>query len=714
LEIAILAVLFAAIVVWLIAAARENGAGGITYSQAIRFTLLRFFLGIRCSGFDPRSESRGPLVYCLLAQSRLDIHILRAFLPAQTFHIDASADGDTTHALPQFRSVMAGQGIGCLYLPPQVEASAATMRLLEEAGAAAREVGARIVPVFLRGTRFSLLSLWSPDEAPRSLLPQVTITAAPELSLAAHHDDGYSTAMLDGMARAKFDSVNVTATLFETLVAAARLHGPAREIVEDALGSRLSYRKLLIGARALGVRIAAVTRPGAPVGLMLPNSTGLIVTMFAILSGGRVAALLNYTAGPSSVVSALATANISTVLTSKSFIEKADLGDLIDRIRHAGVKVVHVEDLRDGIGFLARIGALLMWRRPLAARTAGEPAVILFTSGSEGTPKGVVLTSRSLVANAAQADCRVDFSCRDTLFNVLPLFHSFGLLGGAFLPLFHGVRLFLYPSPLHYKLIPTVARKAAPTVMFGTDTFLNGYARAAKAGDFDSLRMIVAGAEAVKPETRKMYRDRFGALIVEGYGMTEASPVVAVNSSTFFRDGTVGRLLPGMEMRVDPVEGIEDGGRFLIAGPNLMLGYLKDDRPGVIQPREGAWHDTGDIVSVDGDGFITIKGRAKRFAKIAGEMISLGAVEMMVKQLWPEADHAAIAVPDRRRGERIVLVTTQMPARKDEIIAYSRRYGATEMMIPDDIVNVETLPVLGSGKVDYAAAGRLVAGHAVG
>jgi acyl-[acyl-carrier-protein]-phospholipid O-acyltransferase/long-chain-fatty-acid--[acyl-carrier-protein] ligase len=713
LETAILAVLFAAIVAWLIAAAREKGAGGITYSQAIRFTLYRFFLGIRHFGFDPKLESRGPLVYCVPAQSRLDTYILRAFLPAQTFQVDASQGGDTTHALTLFKSVMAGQGIACLYLPPQIEASSATMQLLEDAGTAAREANARIVPIFLRGTRFSLFSLLSREQAPRSLLPQVTITAGPEFSLAGNHDDGYSTAMVDGMARAKFDSVNLKVTLFEALVAAARLYGPSREILEDALGSRLTYGKLLIGVRALGVRLAADSKPGAAIGLMLPNSSGIVVALFAILSGGRVAALLNYTAGTASVLSALSTGNIGMVLTSNSFIEKADLGELVERIRQAGVKVVNIEDVRDAITRMEKAKAFLFWRRRLVARNAEDPAVILFTSGSEGTPKGVVLSSRSFMANAAQVDSRIDFSCTDTLFNVLPLFHSFGLLGGAFLPLFYGVRLFLYPSPLHYKLIPTVARKVAPTVMFGTDTFLNGYARAAKDGDFDSLRMIVAGAEAVKPETRKMYRERFGALIVEGYGMTECSPVVAVNSSTFSRDGTVGRLLSGMEMRIDPVEGIEEGGRLHVSGPNLMLGYMKDDRPGVLQLRDGNWHDTGDIVSVDTDGFIAIKGRAKRFAKIAGEMISLGAVEMMVKQLWPEADHAAIAIPDKRRGERIVLITTQSPARKDELIAYSKRYGATEMMIPDDIVNVDAIPVLGSGKVDYAATSRLVASPAV-
>lgn len=712
-ETAILAILFAAIVVWLVAAAREKGAGGITYSQAIRFTLFRFILGVRHAGFDPRLESRGPLVYCLLAQSRLDIIILRAFLPAQTFKVDASQGGDTASVMTLLRSVIAGQGIACLYLPPRVEASAETMAMLEDVGAVAREANARIVPIFLRGTRFSLSSLWSREAAPRSLLPQVTITAGPAFSLATHHDDGYATAMLDGMARAKFDAVNLQVTLLQALVAAAKLYGPSRAIVEDALGSKLTYRRLLIGARALGARIAADSRPGASIGLLLPNSTGIVVALFAILSGGRVAALLNYSAGSAAIVSALSTGNIATVLTSKAFIEKADLGELVERIRQAGAKVVHVEDIRDSIGWMAKARAFLLWRRPLASRKPDDPAVILFTSGSEGAPKGVVLSSRSFVANAGQVDCRIDFSCTDTLFNVLPLFHSFGLLGGAFLPLFYGVRLFLYPSPLHYKLIPAVARKVAPTAMFGTDTFLNGYARAAKDGDFDSLRMIVAGAEAVKPETRKMYLDRFGALIVEGYGMTECAPVVAVNSSTFGRDGTVGRLLTGMEMRIDPVEGIEEGGRLHVSGPNLMLGYLKDDRPGVLQLRDGPWHDTGDIVAVDADGFIAIKGRARRFAKIAGEMISLGAVERMVKQLWPDADHAAVAIPDKRRGERIVLVTTRSPARKDELIAYSKRYGATEMMIPDGILNVDAIPLLGSGKIDYAATALLAAGGAI-
>jgi acyl-[acyl-carrier-protein]-phospholipid O-acyltransferase/long-chain-fatty-acid--[acyl-carrier-protein] ligase len=219
--------------------------------------------------------------------------------------------------------------------------------------------------------------------------------------------------------------------------------------------------------------------------------------------------------------------------------------------------------------------------------------------------------------------------------------------------------------------------------------------------------LIVAGAEAVRAETRRIYQERFGARIIEGFGMTETSPVAAVNSGSHFKDGTVGRLLPGMKLRLEPVEGINEGGRLFVSGPNTMLGYMLSTEPGVLKPLEDGWHDSGDIVAVDDNGFITIRGRAKRFAKIAGEMISLGAVEIMVQKLWPEDVHAAVAVEDRRKGERIVLVTTRMPALREELRNYSRRFGATDLMVPGEIVNVPEIPVLGSGKTDYVTAQKI-------
>ena len=350
---------------------------------------------------------------------------------------------------------------------------------------------------------------------------------------------------------------------------------------------------------------------------------------------------------------------------------------------------------------------MLLWRWPLAAQDADKAAVILFTSGSEGTPKAVVLANRNLAANARQVQARIALSPEDKLLNVLPVFHSYGLTGGTILPLLVGVRFFLYPSPLHYKLIPETASKTRPTIMFATDTFLTAYARTADDSDFESLRLVVAGAEAVRAETRRIWRERFGAEIVEGFGMTEASPVVAVNSATHGRDGTVGRLLPGMRMQIEPVEGIAEGGKLWVAGPNVMMGYMTADRPGQLIPPENGWHDSGDVVTIDREGFIQIRGRTKRFAKIAGEMVSLGAIEMLVQSLWPEDHHAVVSVPDKRRGESIVLVTTAEEAEPNALRLFSKKAGAAELMVPGDIVKIGAMPLLGSGKTDYGSARRI-------
>jgi acyl-[acyl-carrier-protein]-phospholipid O-acyltransferase/long-chain-fatty-acid--[acyl-carrier-protein] ligase len=225
--------------------------------------------------------------------------------------------------------------------------------------------------------------------------------------------------------------------------------------------------------------------------------------------------------------------------------------------------------------------------------------------------------------------------------------------------------------------------------------------------DFSSLRLVVAGAEPVKVETRRAWRERFGAEIAEGYGMTEASPVVAVNSSIHGREGSVGRLLPGMRMRIEPVEGIADGGRLWLSGPNIMAGTMSAERPGIVQQVLDGWHDTGDIVSVDREGFITIRGRAKRFAKIGGEMISLAAVEALATEAWPQAQHAAVALPDQHRGERIVLVTTAADANSAALHHVAKAAGASELLLPAALVSVAEIPTLGAGKTDYGEVRKL-------
>jgi acyl-[acyl-carrier-protein]-phospholipid O-acyltransferase/long-chain-fatty-acid--[acyl-carrier-protein] ligase len=313
-----------------------------------------------------------------------------------------------------------------------------------------------------------------------------------------------------------------------------------------------------------------------------------------------------------------------------------------------------------------------------------------------------------MLANAAQAAARIDFGCEDKVFNVLPVFHSFGLTVGVVLPLVSGVRIYLYPSPLHYRTVAELIYAVNATIMFGTDTFLAGYARVAHPYDFRSLRYILAGAEPVKEATRRTYMEKFGLRILEGYGVTETAPALALNTPMFNKFGSVGRILPGMEARLEKVEGVEEGGRLFVRGPNVMLGYLKVENPGVLEPPPEGWHDTGDIVSIDEQGFLTIKGRAKRFAKIGGEMISLAAVETLAGDLWPNEPSAVVAVPDMRKGERLILLTQHKNATRVEFQTFAKGKHASDLMIPSDVWVLDKLPMLGSGKVDTMAAGRLV------
>jgi len=417
--------------------------------------------------------------------------------------------------------------------------------------------------------------------------------------------------------------------------------------------------------------------------------------------------MINFSAGPGNILAACKAAEIDTILTSRAFIEKGKLGPLAEAVG-AAVRLVYLEDVRAGIGTLDKLRGLLAYRKPLVPGDCDKPAAILFTSGSEGTPKGVVLSHSNILANTAQAAARIDFGRQDKVFNVLPVFHSFGLTVGLFLPLVSGVQVYLYPSPLHYRIVPELVYGTNATILFGTDTFLQGYARMGHPYDFRSLRYILAGAEPVKDTTRRVYMEKFGLRILEGYGVTETAPVLALNTPMFNRFGTVGRIMPGMEARLDPVPGVEEGGRLHVHGPNVMLGYLRAEKPGVLEPVEDGWHDTGDIVTIDASGFVTIKGRAKRFAKIGGEMVSLATIEALAAECWPGVLSACASLPDARKGEKVVLVTQQKGATRGDFLAFARTKGAAELMIPAEVLVVDAVPLLGSGKLDFSGVTRLV------
>ena len=512
-----------------------------------------------------------------------------------------------------------------------------------------------------------------------------------------------------------FDPAKSRQSLFDALIDARDRHGGKMVILEDQDRRPLTYTDLIRAAFALGRRIAAVTAPGERVGVLLPTSMGAAVTFFALHAFGRVPVMLNFTAGARNVRAACTAARVGRVFTARRFVAQARLEELVEDLASVA-EVAYLEDVRKQIGTADRLFALAAGALPRRFRARVEPddvGVILFTSGSFGAPKGVVLTHANILSNISQVAAHIPLDPKWIWFNPLPAFHSFGLTAGIVLPIIRGLRSFQYPSPLHYKIIPELVRETKASVLLSTDTFVNQYARSAQgAEDLSGLAFIVCGAERVRPETHDLVAERFGVTLVEGYGVTEASPVVAVNKPTDNRRGAAGQLLPGLEARLEPMPGVPGGGCLFLRGPNVMSGYLRAD--GGIDPPKDGWYDTGDIVSIDAEGWVRILGRARRFAKIGGEMVSLAAVEELASGVWPDGRHAVVSLSDPKKGERLVLVTDRQHAETGPLMEHARRVGAPEISVPRRLIKVNELPVLGSGKVDYVSIQRMAEADALG
>lgn len=510
--------------------------------------------------------------------------------------------------------------------------------------------------------------------------------------------------------RENFQNSNV----FKALLGARGKFGAKRQIIVDVDETPVDYATIIRGAMALGNALKKGTKPGENIGVILPTGAGAVITFFGLNAYGRVPAMLNFTAGAANIRSACTSGDIKRIVTAKRFVDQGGFEDLMADLEK-DFEVIYLEDVRENLSLGDKVAGGLGPILPFLFRKKPKPdtpAVVLFTSGTEGAPKGVVLSHRNLLVNTEQVITHIHLDTeQDKLLNPLPAFHSFGLTVGSVLPVIAGITSVFHPSPLQPREIVKRVKDHNITIMIATDTFMQQYARVGKEGDLSSVRLAVLGAERVRDETRKYVRDKYNIELLEGYGATETAPVAAANTLKDNRPGTVGKLMEGMEARLVPVEGIEKGGTLHLRGPNVMLGYLKEDKPGIIQPPEEGWHDTGDIVEISDEGYISIKGRQKRFAKIGGEMVSLTVVENCASALWPDNMHAAMAISDARKGEQIILVTDSEQANREEFIGWLKNHGVTELAAPRKILKVDEIPVLGTGKTDYPGVEKLMQAH---
>ncbi|MEK3746356.1 AMP-binding protein [Brevibacillus sp. FSL K6-0770] len=582
------------------------------------------------------------------------------------------------------------------------------MKIYSGVGYLAMRTGATVYPIAINGLERSIFS-YLKGKLRLQLFPTVTMTVGTPFTIAREENRSMreqKAAANDLILRTLQDEIfqsrmKQNVNLFDETIAAARLNGSKMEIAKD-LTTAINYRTLLIGSYLLGKKLQQPLTGKPVVGVFLPNSVGHLITLLSLFSIGKTPAILNFSLGIRSLLDCCETAHIDTILTSRAFIEKGKLDHIIAGLSPS-MQVIYLEDLKasaTAFDKLAAFGSYLTGKK--AAHGANE--LILFTSGSESKPKGVVLTHTNLYANIQQVTSMIDITSRDKFFNALPMFHSFGLTAGTLLPVVKGIPVYLYPSPLHYKAIAELVYDQNATILFGTSTFMAGYGRMAHPYNFYSLRYVFAGAEKLKDDVRKLWMEKFGVRIFEGYGATETAPILALNTPLANKPGTVGRLVPGMSYRLDPVAGIDAGGELLVKGPNVMKGYLIHGK-GFVPAEE--WYHTGDLVTADQEGFLSIQSRLKRFAKIGGEMVSLNLIEELAMQCFGHSGFAAITVNDQRKGERVLLFTTDENVALGQLRSYLTEKQYSPLLIPGTMQFIKTLPLLGSGKTDYVSLKQL-------
>ena len=610
-----------------------------------------------------------------------------------------------------------------IFAEGRVTESGGLMKIYEAPGLVADKSKAPLIPVWIEGPQYGYFSK-TKGKLPHRPLPKVRVIVGKPRSFRLKDElrrqrDHISNEVYMILREMSFEvRYNPNISLFAQLMKTAKVHAKKGlfrrpKFVEDVQRKLQSYRDIIIKSFVIGKYFKRRTEPEEHVGMLLPNSVAALCSFFGLSAYGRIPVMLNFSVGAQNMISMCKTAQVRIVITSLMFVKTAKMEDAVKMIEEAGVKVFYLEKMAKEIGLWDKINAYLRYKikRVPIKKGGNRKAVILFTSGSEGAPKAVVLSHANIISNIKQMSAIETINVTDTVFNALPMFHSFGLVVGTLFPLFEGAKLFLYPSPLHYRVVAEIVYEIGASIMFGTDTFFRGYGRIAHPFDFHNIRFMFGGAEAVKPDTRNIWMERLGIRVLEAYGSTECSPVVSANNRIFNRFGSIGKLLPAIEYKIEPVPGIEKGGELVVRGPNIMMGYIMPDNPGVLVPLKDGWYHTGDVVEIDEIGFVYIRDRIKRFAKIGGEMVSLNAVNEMVCKAY-EADgefqYGVVATPHESKGEQIVLATNNKNVTQEGLHAYIKANSMSELYLPRVILYMEKLPVFATGKADNVTLKKMV------
>ena len=703
----------------------------------MRFCLRVFFrlCKVRVYGLEKGKSFDGPVIYFSNHLSTLDALILYAFLPNEPFFAVSKEDArepknrfflrkrglklfkplEPTSVKTVLERIKKGRSV-VVFAEGRMSEEGGLLKIYETAGFMADKLSVPLVPVWITGAQYSVFSP-SKGELPRRLFPRIRVTVQKpipfKVSPEKHRDRNYVSnelyrMLLDLSFKSRYYPEN---SLFYELMKTAKVNAKTGlfqrpDFVEDTNRVPHTYKKIIIKSFIYGRYLKKFVEQQETCGIMLPNSIDNLTILLGLMAYERVPAMMNYSSGVQNILSAMKTAEVKTVITSNSFVKSMGLQEVVDALQEAGIKVISLKEVKRQVLTRTYFKAWLSYKFKYVPhkKSGDKKGVILFTSGSEGVPKAVVLSHQNLTANIFQTCSMVHISAKDLLFNALPMFHSFGLTVGTLFPLICGGRLFLFPSPLRYREVAELCYSTGATMLFGTDTFLSGYERVGHPFDFHKMRYVMGGAEPVKKETRDRWAEKFGIRLFEGYGATETSPILSLNNHIFCRYGSIGQIVPFVEHRIKPVDGVENGGVLEVKGPNIMMGYMFADNPGVLVPPKDGWYETGDVVELDEDGFLFIRARLKRFAKVAGEMVSLPQVEKIAETVYGgKYNFAAVAVPHASKGEQIVLVSTYKRAKLDKFTAYTKENGYSELANPRIIVYRDEIPVLGTGKRNYIA-----------